>query len=97
MRAKCSLGCTATANLSVDKATARRLGLTKSKGSGRVVVARGRAGGAFKGRRRFSVRFTPSARTHLRGLRRLKVRLSATAIAGTTDRRTATSALTLSR
>ena len=53
--------------------------------------------GTFKGRRRFSVRFTPSARAHLRGARRLKVRLNATATAGTTDRRTVTSVLTLSR
>ncbi|HTN26024.1 MAG TPA: M14 family zinc carboxypeptidase [Solirubrobacteraceae bacterium] len=97
VRATCSLGCTATANLSVDNATARRLGLARRRSSARVVVARGRGGGAFKGRRRFGVRFTPSARAHLRGVRRLRVRLSATAIAGTTDRRTVTSALTLSR
>jgi hypothetical protein len=96
LRARCSLSCAATANLSVDNATARRLGLTKKR-SGRVVVARGKGGKAFKGSKRFSVRFTTSARSHLRGARRVKVRLSATGRAGATDRQTLTSFLTLSR
>gem|GEM_PF-735659 len=97
VRTRCSLACTTTANLSVDNATARRLGLTTTKRAARVVVARGKGAREFKGRRMVSVRFTKSARAHLRGVRRVRVRLSATGRAGTTDRRTVTSAMTLSR
>jgi hypothetical protein len=96
IRTRCSLSCAATANLSVDNATARKLGLTKKR-SGRVVIARGKGGRAFKGNKRFSIRFTKSARSNLRGVRRVKVRLSATARAGSTDSRSVTSSLTLSR
>jgi hypothetical protein len=96
IRAHCTLSCAASATLSVDNATGRRLGLTRKR-SGRVVVARGRGGRDFKGTRRFSVRFTRSARAHLRGARRLRVRLTAAGRAGTTDRRSVTSTLTLSR
>jgi hypothetical protein len=97
IRAHCSVACAASATLSVDGATARRLGLSRNKGSARVVVARGRSGREFEGNRRFSVRFTKSARAHLRGSRRLRVRLSAKASAGGSDRRALASALTLSR
>ena len=96
VRATCSLACAASATLSVDNATARRLGLTRKR-SGRVVVARGKSGRPSKGSRRFSLRFTRSANAHLRGARRLKVRLSATARSDATDSRTVSSALTLSR
>jgi hypothetical protein len=97
IRAHCSLACTATARLSIDSATARRLGLSKNKGSARVVVARGKAGRRFTGNKRFGVRFTQSARRHLRGVRKLRLRLSAQASAGATDRRALTSTVTLSR
>jgi hypothetical protein len=96
VRAHCTLSCAASATLSVDNATGRRLGLTRRRG-GRVVVARGRGGRDFRGTRRFSVRFTRSARAHLHGARRLRVRLAATGRAGTTDRRAVTSTLMLSR
>ena len=94
--ARCSPACAASATLSVDNATGRRLGLTRKRG-GRVVVARGRGGRRFEGSRRFSVRFTTAARAHLRGARRVKLRLSATARAGAGDSRSVTSALTLAR
>jgi hypothetical protein len=96
VRAHCSLACAASATLSVDNAGGRRLGLTRKR-SGRVVVARGKGGREFKGNRRFIVRFTKSARTHLRGARRLRLRLGATGLAGSTDRRTQSSTITLSR
>jgi hypothetical protein len=94
--ARCSAGCAATATLTVDNATARRYGLTRRRG-GRVVVARGSGGREFDGFKRFSVRFTTAARRQLRSARRLRLRLSAGAAAGSTDRRTVTRALVLTR
>ncbi|MEA2154397.1 MAG: carboxypeptidase, partial [Solirubrobacteraceae bacterium] len=96
IRTRCSIACAASATLSVDNATARRLGLAR-KGRGRVTVARGAAAREHAGTRRFGVRFTPAARRHLRGLRRLRVRLVATGRAGATDRRSQTLTLTLTR
>ena len=94
-RARCSLPCDATVQLSVDNATARRFGLTR--GTERVVVARGSAGRSFKGGKQFSARFTTLARRRLRGARRLVLRVSATGLAGTTDTRTVRRSLTLTR
>ncbi|MEA2243449.1 MAG: hypothetical protein QOD24_3005, partial [Solirubrobacteraceae bacterium] len=95
-RARCSAGCATTATLTVDHATARRYGLTH-RGSGRVVVARGSGGREFHGTRRFNVRFTTSARRRLSGARRLRLRLRASAAAGSTDRRSVTQTVVLSR
>ena len=94
-RARCTLPCAATVNLSVDNTTARRYGLTR--GSERVVVARGGTGRRFMGGTLFSARFTTSARRRLRGARRLTLRVNATGLAGTTDRRTVRRSLTLQR
>jgi hypothetical protein len=94
-RARCTLRCSATVELSIDNASARRLGLTR--GTKRVVVARGSAGRGFTGRKLFSTRFTQAARRKLRGARRLELRVSASGLAGTTDRRTVRRALTLKR
>jgi hypothetical protein len=93
-RARCSVGCAAAATLSVDNATARRYGLTRRR-SGRVVVARGSGGREFRGAKRFAVRFTTTARRKLRNASRLRVRLSSSASAGSTDRRTQTRTVTL--
>jgi hypothetical protein len=93
-RARCTLACSATVELSVDNATARRYGL--AKGGGRVVVARGSAGRSFTGRKRFTTRFTKAARQALRGARSVRLRMSATGRAGT-DRRTVRRSLTLTR
>jgi zinc carboxypeptidase len=95
-RARCSVGCAARATLTLDNATARRYGLTRRR-SGRVVVARGSGGREFHGDKRFSVRFTTAARRQLRSARRLRLRLSASATAGSTDRLTVTRALVLTR
>jgi hypothetical protein len=95
-RARCSVACAAAAALSVDNATARRYGLTHRR-SGRVVVARGSGGREFDGTRRFAVRFTATARRRLRAATRLHLRLSATGSADSTDRRTQTRSLTLTR
>ena len=94
-RARCTLRCSARVQLSVDNATARRYGLTRR--AGRVVVARGSAGRRFKGRRLFSMRFTRGARRKLRGAARVRLRVTATGLAGTTDRRTIRRSLTLTR
>jgi hypothetical protein len=94
-RARCTLACAATVDISVDNATARRYGLTRA--ARRVVVARGSAGRSFKGRRLFSVRFTKAARRGLRDARRVRLRVSATGRAGTTDRQTLKRSLTLQR
>jgi hypothetical protein len=95
-RARCSAGCAATATLTVDGETARRYGL-RVRRSGRVVVARGSAGRAFRGARRFHVHFTAPARRRLRGVRRLRLRLRASAAAGGTDRRSVTRTVVLRR
>ncbi len=94
-RARCTLACAATVDLSVDNATARRYGLTR--GARRVVVARGSAGRSFKGHTLFNVRFTKAARRGLRGARRVRLRVSATGRAGTTDRQALKRSLTLQR
>jgi len=94
-RARCTLPCSATVDLSVDGATARRYGL--ARGARRVVVARGSAGRGFKGRKLFGVRFTKAARRALRGAERVRLRVSATGRAGTTQRRTLKRSLTLQR
>ncbi len=94
-RARCSLRCSANVQLSVDNATARRLRLTR--GTKRVVVARGSAGRSFTGRKPFSARFTTLARRRLRGVRRVVLRVTASGLAGTTDARTVRRSLTLTR
>jgi hypothetical protein len=94
-RARCTLACAATVELSVDNATARRYGLTR--GARRVAVAHGSAGRSFKGRKLFNVRFTKDARRGLRDARRLRLRVSATGRAGTTDRQALKRSLTLQR
>jgi hypothetical protein len=94
-RARCTLSCSATVDLSVDNTTARRYGLTR--GTRRVAVARGSAGRSFKGRTLFSVRFTQAARRALRGARRVRLRVSATGRAGTTDRQMVKHPLMLQR
>jgi hypothetical protein len=82
-------------DVSVDNATARRYGLTR--GARRVAVARGSAGRSFKGRTLFNVRFTKAARRRLRDARRVRLRVSATGRAGTTDRQALKRSLTLQR
>jgi hypothetical protein len=94
-RARCTLQCRTTVELSVDSATARRYGLTR--GARRVLVARGSAGRSFKGRTLFNVRFTKAARRALRGAGRVRLRVSATGRAGTTDRLIVKHPLTLQR
>ncbi|HVF78701.1 MAG TPA: M14 family zinc carboxypeptidase [Solirubrobacteraceae bacterium] len=94
-RARCTLRCTASVELSIDNASARRLGLTR--GTKRVVVARGSAGRSFTGRKLFSARFTQVARRRLRAARRLSLRVTATGLSGTTDRRNVRRTLTLMR
>jgi hypothetical protein len=94
-RARCTLQCRTTVDLSVDSATARRYGLTR--GARRVLVARGSAGRSFKGRTLFNVRFTKAARRALRGAGRVRLRVSATGRAGTTDRLMVKHPLTLQR
>ena len=74
----------------------RALGLTRPR-SGRVVVGRGSGGREFHGTRRFDVRFTTAARRRLRGVRRLRLRLRASAAAGRTDRRSVTRTVVLRR
>jgi Zinc carboxypeptidase len=96
VRMSCTPACAATANLSVDNATGRRLRLTHKR-SGRVVVARGSARRQAKGSRRIALRFTDTARRRLRAARRVRVRLSATGRTGGADRRTVTATLTLRR
>jgi len=93
--ARCSVVCAATVNLSVDNATARRLGLTR--GTKRITVARGSAGRSFRGRKRFSVRFTTAARRGLRVARRVRLQLTATGLAGSTDRQVVRRTVTLRR
>ena len=93
-RARCTPSCAASVTLSVDNATARRHGLTK-KGKRRVIVGGGDAKGTFKGRKVFGVRFSKTARRHLRGVRRLRVRLSAVGREGASDTRTITRSMTL--
>jgi hypothetical protein len=95
-RARCSVDCAAVATLTLDNATARRYGLTRRR-SGRVVVARGSGGREFDGSRRFGVRFTAAARRRLRDATRLRLRLRAGGSAGSTDRRTLTRTVTLTR
>ncbi|MFP5365068.1 MAG: M14 family zinc carboxypeptidase [Thermoleophilia bacterium] len=94
-RARCSLACSSSVDLSLDSAAARRLGLTR--GSRRVVVARGDVRRSFGGRKQFSVRFTAAARRRLRGATRVRLRVTARARSGTTDRRVIRRTLTLTR
>ena len=85
-RARCAYRCKASLTLRLAASTARRHGLTKRR-RGSVVVARGARKRAFSGRRSFTVRFTPAARRRLTGARRLALRMSAVARAGSERRR----------
>jgi hypothetical protein len=72
-RGNCSAPCVLRVALTVDRQTAKRLGLRSR------TVATGRVARSFSGTRRFSVRFTKVAQRRLARTRRVKLSLAASA------------------
>ena len=72
VRIDCTAACEATARLSVDRAAAQRLGLSRSR---RVTIGRGHVELASAGSARLRVKLTPRARSSLAGVRQLRTTL----------------------
>jgi secreted trypsin-like serine protease len=92
---RCAHACTASGRLTIDAATARRLGLA-SGGGGRVTIGRGSGALATAASGRMTVRLTARARRALRNRSRITVRLATTLRSGAA-RLDATRAIAVSR
>ncbi len=95
-RTRCSVKCKPSITLSLPASIARRYGLTKKR-TGRVIVARGSRSRASTGRRTFTVRFTRAARRKLSDARRLRLRMSALARGGASEKTRVIRTLVLKR
>jgi hypothetical protein len=71
---RCARACTISARLTIDAATARRLGL--AQGAGAVTIGRASGSRATAGSATLGVRLTARARRALRGARRFTLRVA---------------------
>jgi Ca2+-binding RTX toxin-like protein len=93
VRIDCPAACAATARLSVDRTTARRLGLSRSQ---RVTIGRGRVQLASAGSARLRVKLTSRARSTLADIRQVRMTLTVT-LATTAGKQTVDQRLRLTR